>query len=272
MADLKIVSREYKAMLKASRFAGDEPRLMETAGRFWRAAGEAFASVVVDVGGNLSDIQAHRLIRFYDTPKQELNASGYIFRERVELDGKRREVTLKFRHPDRYVAQDRDMRAAEGDDVRTKFEEDIKPSFQSLYSHSTTQRIDTGKVLDAVKDVSRFYPGLKQDLPGLAKDTPIEVVDKFTARELVIGGAGMQLGKSRRIAAECVLVVWYDHAKPSNAETPVVVEFSFKYGDGGEDYSGGSVRRAYDAFNLLQQALPDWVDQASKTKTAFVYG
>ena len=272
MADLKIVSREYKAMLKASRFAGDERRLLETAGRFWRDAGKAFADVVVDVGGNLSDIQAHRLIRFYDTPKRELNCSAYIFRERVELDGKRREVTLKFRHPDRYVAQDRDMRAAEGDDVRTKFEEDIKPSFQSLYSHSTTQRIETGKVLDAVKDVSRFYPGLKQDLPGLAKDTPIEVVDKFTARELVIGGAGLQLGKSRRIAAECVLVVWYDHAKPDKGDTPVVAEFSFKYGDGGEDYNGGAVRRAYEAFTLLQNGLPDWVDHASKTKTAFVYG
>ena len=76
MADLKVVSREYKAMLKASRFAGDESRLLETAGRFWRAASAAFAGVVVDVEGDLSKIRARRLIRFYDTPKRELNANA----------------------------------------------------------------------------------------------------------------------------------------------------------------------------------------------------
>ena len=272
MADLKVVSREYKAMLKASRFAGDDSRLLETAGRFWRAAGEAFADVVVDVGGDLSKIQAHRLIRFYDTPKRELNANAYIFRERADVDGKLREVTLKFRHPDRYLAQDCDLRAAEGADARTKFEEDIKPPFQSMFSHSTTQRIAPTKTLDTLKDVSRFYPGIRQELEHLEKDTPLEVVDKFTARELVIGGAAVQLGKSPKIPAECVLVIWYDHANPSKGESPVVVEFSFKYGDGREDYGGGAVRRAYETFNVLQHGLPDWVDKTSKTKTAFVYG
>ena len=43
-------------------------------------------------------------------------------------------------------------------------------------------------------------------------------------------------------------------------------------GMAGEDYGGGSVRRAYETFNVLQHGLPDWVDKASKTKTAFVYG
>jgi hypothetical protein len=272
MADLKVVSREYKAMLKASRFTGDENQLLETAGRFWRAAGAAFASVVVDVGGNLSKVQARRLIRFYDTPKRELNANAYIFRERADLDGKLREVTLKFRHPDRYLAQDRDMRAADGADARTKFEEDIKPPFQSLFSHSTTQRIAATGTIDALKDLSRFYPGIKQELERLEKDTPIGVVDKFTARELVVGGATLQLGKSRKVPAECALVIWYDNTDHSKGEGPVVVEFSFKYGDGSEDYGGGPVRRAYETFDVLQHGLPDWVDKASKTKTAFVYG
>jgi hypothetical protein len=34
MADLNVVSREHKAMPKASRFAGDESRRLETAGGF----------------------------------------------------------------------------------------------------------------------------------------------------------------------------------------------------------------------------------------------
>ena len=271
MADLRVVSREYKVILRAARFGGDEGRLLETAGAFWREAGEAFTGVVVHVGGNLSKVQARRLIRFYDTPRRDLNANAYIFRERAEIDGKLREVTLKFRHPDRYLAQDRDMSAVAGADARTKFEEDIKPPFQSLYSHSTTQRIASTKTLDTLKDLDDLYPGTKPTLERL-KDTPIEVVNGFTAREFVVGGAEMELGKSRNVKAECALIVWYDGGDSSKSESPVVVEFSFKYGDARENYGGGSARRAYETFNVLQHGLTDWVDKTSQTKTAFAYG
>jgi hypothetical protein len=272
MADLKVVSREYKVMLRASRFAGDEGRLLETAGAFWREAGEAFAGVVGDVGGNLSNVQARRFIRFYDTPRRDLKANAYIFRERVDLDGMLREMTLKFRHPDRYLAQDRDMGAVAGAHARTKFEEDIKPPFQSLYSHSTTQRIASTKTLDTLKDLDHLYPGTRPTLERL-KDTPIEIPNnRLTAREFVVGGAEMELGKSRNVKAECALIVWYDDGDPSKSESPVVVEFSFRYGDAHENYGGGSARRAYETFNVLQHGLTDWVDKTFQTKTAFAYG
>ena len=49
-------------------------------------------------------------------------------------------MTLKFRHPDRYVAE---SPSDEGRniDTKAKFEEDIKAPFVSLYSFSTSGRV-----------------------------------------------------------------------------------------------------------------------------------
>lgn len=266
MAAAKVGSREYKIMLKASRFAGDEAAAMGAARAFWREAADIFGPAVLFTTGDLAEVKANRLISFHDTPKQHLNRRSYIFRERADVDGQTREVTLKFRHPDRFVAHDRDMRCdGKG---KTKFEEDIKPPFQQLYSYSTTLPIAPDRKVDKLKDVLQLYPGLKSAITGFPADEPLERVDNFTAREVVIGGAGLQLGKKYNVWAGCVLVLWYDHANPGD---PVVAEFSFKYGDKDEAYGGGTVRRAYDVFQLLQTAFDGWIDRDSKTKTAYVY-
>jgi hypothetical protein len=90
-------------------------------------------------------------------------------RERL-ADGKR-EITLKFRHPDRYLASDRDVRAARPKRAETKLEEDIKPTFgstpfTSLFSLSITQRVRNLERLDTVKDASRLFLNLRPLLSG----------------------------------------------------------------------------------------------------------
>jgi hypothetical protein len=269
MALVFVGSREYKIMLKASRFAGDEAQVLKTASQFWREGTEVFSRAVLFTSGNLDQVESHRLIRFYDTSTQHLNRNAYIFRERIELDPESREVTLKFRHPDRYIASDRQMNAEKGAKAKTKFEEDIKPPFQHLYSFSTTQLIPPDRKVGRMKDVLKLYPGLKGSLKGFNDEESLAAVDNFTARELVIGGGSMQLGKTHKVASSCVLVIWYDNDDPKN--DAVVAEFSFKYGDNGESYGGGTVRRAYEMFHLLQSQLGEWTDKDSKTKTAFVY-
>ena len=269
MALVHVGSREYKIMLKAGRFAGDEAKLLRAAQQFWRDGVKAFGPAVLFTAGNLDQVKSQRLIRFYDTSSQHLNRNAYIFRERAALDGKTREVTLKFRHPDRYIAADRDM-SAENGKAKTKFEEDIKPAFQQLYSFSTTQLILPDRKIGRIKDVLKLYPGLRNSMTGFTDDEALAIVDGFTAREVVIGGAAMQLGKKHNVSSGCVLVIWYD--QDGHAETPVVAEFSFKYGDNGETYGGGTVRRAYEMFQLLQTRLGEWTDKDSMTKTAFVYG
>jgi hypothetical protein len=120
-------------------------------------------------------------------------------------------------------------------------------------------------------DPGRLYPGLPEALDAYDPDEPLVAVGNFTARELVLEGADFQIGKEPKIEAECALVVWYDAA--GNAHRPVLVEFSFRYENDHERYEGAVAERAYKVFQELQEhVMANWVDGASKTKTAFVYG
>ena len=144
-----VVSREYKAMLRHTLFRGGEKALLKAAGGAWRDFSNRIADVALGTKGELTKIKGPRLITFFDTSKHDLNARHYIFRERRDTETGNREVTLKFRHPDRNVAQDRNMKARVGGErSRTKFEEDIKGPFSSLYSFSTTVAIHEALRLD----------------------------------------------------------------------------------------------------------------------------
>ena len=268
MNEVKVGSREYKIMLKPSRFGGDLANVLRVAASFWREAVDILGPVVLNTSGDLNKVQADRLIRFFDTSSHHLNRNYYCFRERADPRGKTREVTLKFRHPDRFIARDRDMRS-DGKGAKTKFEEDIKPPFQQLYSYSTTQPLEVDRKIETLKNVIRIFPGLKSGLTGFLADEPLTIVENFTAHEVVVGGAALKLSNKYDVSASCVLVIWHDEKKQGE---PVVAEFSFKYGDNREDYGGGTVRRAFDVFQSLQTRFGGWMDPDSKTKTAFVYG
>jgi hypothetical protein len=113
---------------------------------------DAIDDRVLDTDKGLNKIKKRRTIRFYDTEDRRLRANDYAFRERIDLRSGHRKVTLKFRHLDRYVAQDRNMHATNRAEGETKFEEDIKPPFEKLYSFSTKQEIDDGKELNKLND------------------------------------------------------------------------------------------------------------------------
>ena len=270
MGRQQVVSREYKVMLRPERFAGDEGTLLGAADAVWRDFSRSIADIVVDTDGTLQHIKTRRLITFLDTAEQHLNRDAYVFRDRRDATTGEREVTLKFRHPDRYVAQGRTMDASEPGDARTKFEEDIKAPFVSLYSFSTTVRLGGVRAFDRLKDVARLFPDLAGTGSGFPEDEALAAVGGFTARELVLTGASLQLGKSPKVDAECALVIWYDHDRQQ--DSPVAVELSYRYGDKDEDYGGGTTRRAFDAFGALQTKLRKWVSRNARTKTAFVYG
>jgi hypothetical protein len=270
MRQAKVIGREYKIMLHASRFAGTEDDLRQHAQRFWHTFRQTIRQVVLDTDGDLDNIDKQRLIRFYDTPGHRLRQHDYICRERRDERSGDREVMLKFRHPDRYVAQDRELDTPSGSHSESKFEADIKRPFQPLYSLSTKQQLAPTRHLNTMRDLGRLYPGLPQTLDVYNEAEAITVVGHFTARELVLTGADFQIGKGPKIEAECALIVWYDVA--GSAQQPVVVEYSFRYGDKDEQYEGEVAKRAYDAFQLLQsEALAGWVDNAASTKTAYVY-
>ena len=263
---------------------GDEEALLRKAGEFWDTFVAAAGGLVLGTGGGLDTIAKRRFVRFFDTADQRLRGNGYVFRERREIESGDREVTLKFRHPDRYLVEDRDMRAKKSarERSKTKFEEDIKKPFIKLYSFSTKQPVKAKKSLDTLDDPGRLYPDLPKRL-GKAWDAaePLVQVGGFTARELVIEGATLRIAKKPKVEAECALVLWYDAR--GDVHRPVVAEFCFRYGDDDERYDGKAARRAYEVFQGLVdtavqkdggpalEALGRWINLGSKTKTAYVY-
>ena len=269
MARPRVVSREYKVMLRPNRFTGDDGSVLQAAGAFWRDFTRATAGIAARTDGALARPGSQRLINFLDTRLRGLNAGRYIFRDRRDLGSDRREVTLKFRHPDRHVAANRDMDPArKRKHARTKFEEDIKAPFVSLYSFSTTVRVGDGMSFSSVGDVARIFPDLCQQCETLGPEEPLELVNGFTARELVVGGGTMRIGRKPATEAECALIVW--HPQQGRRTQPCAVEFSYRYGNDAEEYDGAS-RPAFEVFDALQTKLGAWVDPKPRTKTAFVY-
>jgi hypothetical protein len=271
----EVTFREYKVMLQQERFIGKEERLLQAAREFWQDFNQAIAGVVTDVKGDLNKIATRREIKFYDTDDRFLYRSSYIFRERCDIDPsdfarrrlRQREVTLKFRHPDRYISQDRSMKASEAKNKTTKFEEDIKSPFSVLYSFSTTQPISPKQNLDRLQDLTALYPDFADELELYNGKNSIQTV-KASILELVIKGATIGIRKHPQIDAECALIVWYDK---NERERPVAVEFSFRYGDENEGYTRKMSQRAYDVFLILPECLKDWIAADERTKTAFIY-
>jgi hypothetical protein len=265
----KVVSREYKVMLQAPRFAGTRRQLLDTARRLWDEFSRAAGPVIADARGTLDTIEKERLIVFLDSDAQHLRAAGYIFRVRRPLDGKPPEVTLKFRHPDRYVAESRQMKSARLR-TETKFEEDIKAPFVSLYSFSSSGALGKTPVPATLADVSRLFPDLSKQLGQVDGRLTLSDVNNFAARELVITGATVKIGSKPKVECECALIIWYH--QDGSATEPLAVEFSYRYGDEKGRYGGKAARRAFDAFETMQRELTGWIDPNPRTKTAFVYG
>ncbi len=269
MKTRKVVSREYKLMLQAARFGNTDKQLLTAAGQFWEEFAGAIEPLVVSVEGTLDTIGKQRLIAFHDSDERHLWAAGYIYRVRRTLNGGRPEVTLKFRHADRYVAESRQMKSRR---LRseTKFEEDIKAPFVSLYSFSTRGRVARNEVPATLDDVTAFFPDLAKRLGRIKKRQALSQVNGVTACETVVTGPIVTIGAKPLVEAECALIVWNKHG--STDGQPLAVEFSYRYGNPGGRYSGKIARRAFNIFEVLQRDLTDWVDTHSTTKTALVFG
>jgi hypothetical protein len=221
------------------------------------------------MAGNLVTIKKPRLVSFYDTGGFQFRSNSYVFRERTDTDRGKREVTLKLRHPDRYVSQDKNSDTARNKKGETKFEEDIKPPFTTLYSFSTTQPISRNVTLNCLGNVLSLFPELKKHLGPILKKEPVDLVGSLVAQELVIVGAKFQISRKPKVDSECALIVWYRHLGLQNE--PLVVEFSFRYGNKRGKYRWEAALRAHAIFARMQKALAGWIDQNSPTKTAFVY-
>ncbi len=263
-----ITSREYKMMLRASKFKGAPEKVAAVATALWQDLASVILPNAIAVSGTEEVNQRRRQVRFFDTEDHWLRSNDYVVRERMDLDKNERQLTLKFRHPDRFYSQDRSMDPSEKFDHDMKFEEDIKPPFQSLYSYSSCILIKAKTEITDLEQIGQFYPGLEKAVDEFPGEAPLKQVGDFTAFEAVIKGTSFQISKEPDLFAVCSLTLWY--AEEAD-EKPLVAEFSFKYEDTKENYSGKAVNRAYKSFTAMQEQLKSWIDGKSMTKTAYVY-
>jgi hypothetical protein len=262
-------SREYKLMLRPSKFKGDEARLLETANHLWQDLASIIVPYAIVVSGT-EEVAPHkrRQIRFLDTQDRWLNSNNYVLRERVDVEKNERQVTLKFRHPDRYISQDRDMAPADGYKKDMKFEQDIKPPFQAVYSYSSNALVKEDTPLAILQDIEEIFPGLSNAAAEFPKDEKLSEVGNFTAYERTIRGTSFQICKDPETSAVCSVTLWYASEEDDKL---LLAEFSFTYEDAKEAYSAKMASRAYGAFIAIQEKLGDWIDPKAKTKTEYVY-
>ena len=108
-ANPDVTSREYKLMLDASLFSYDTEAATVSA-----LVQDMETAIEQAIARNVSGtpvLEKQREVRFFDTEGTcALQSRGYSFRERVENGAS--EVTLKFRSPDRYIADFEDVTSA----------------------------------------------------------------------------------------------------------------------------------------------------------------
>lgn len=264
-ADVDVGSREYKILLNTNLFTGNTSARASKVSNYWTALKDVIenSSIERNTSGSLS-LDKDRIVIFYDVEGScDLFNADYIFRERI--DNSNREVTLKYRSPDRFIATKKDMDGTESG-WKSKFEEDLAVPFISKYSFSTKQGISNSKNLNKMDDPVGLYPGLEDEIFDETLD--IEKVGNLTVNEYVYKNATVDLGA---LDAEFSLTLWYNESVSATA--PIVAEISFKYEDTNEDFSNNVVMRAKALFTSMQQdtTLVSWNAQNSLTKTATVY-
>jgi hypothetical protein len=289
----QLESREYKLILNPAKFAGPPQPIVD---RLWK---DVLQRVIAQRLDRTDDgefrhkksfsLKHERFVVFRDAlavigDKKTclLDASGHSFRDRTRVKDGRRELTLKFRTPDIFLAAQSTI-GTESDEI--KFEEDIAPlivrtvtasnqdsaayarppTMRSLFSRSATRRIKSEPSLKSLADLAGMQPGLKAALrrAGVkdeALQAPLLTGERF--HELVFSGALVDLGK--KVNAEFDLTLWHIEGTAQ----PAIAELSFKYEVEDGEVDGGVAWRALVLFRALQETLGDWASPESETKTS----
>ncbi len=258
-------SREFKIMLDTNQFKDREKGIKEVS--------TIMESLIEKQGGKFKrDVEEKERRTWYlDTDAYELYCNNnFLLRIRKEKKSDEYDVTLKCRHPDRYVsASYESSSSAKG--IEIKFEEDIITPFISKFSLSASLKDEQKPHFNTIKDLVSVFPGL--DLRIDAEET-LSKVNNFEAIEI-----SSEIGKITFAGDKTVKVylnLWYSSAEEN---TPMIVEFTYNYGAKEQDeakkmlleeYSHSLILGAGAFYQSLQR--DNIVDShATKTKTDLVY-
>jgi len=224
----------------------------------------------------------YRKTYYLDTDDFKLKSKNFFLRIREELNKNphKYDVTLKCRHPDRYVSGAYDLSDPHG--YKVKFEEDIIAPYVSKFSLSSKFENDKEPKIEDIKDLEKTFPGLSRHNIDNGK---LHKVNDFVAKEI-----SYKIGKitfadddddDNREDHEQIrtyLNFWY---LPNEERVPLIVEFTFDYDSinkdavikgtaSVEEFSLPLVRNSYEFYHALQDRRIVALD-FSKTKTSFAY-
>jgi hypothetical protein len=266
-----IISRELKLMLKAKNFDNGSKTIK-------KKVIPAIKSQIQKQGGNLyEDIEENECRVWYlDTQRHELNRNHNFFL-RIREEQNRYDITLKCRHPDRYISASYDL-SHPADHHRLKFkgfkfEEDITTPFYSKFSSQAKFEDHKKPEIKTFQDIISIYPDLKS--LTITPDKNLKKVNKFVAKEISYKLGDVVFGDGNKIVSE--MSMWYLSDKDKH---PVIVELDFDCNAQEtakpnqmslEEFPLSLIKNVNNLYSSLQREKI--VDLGiSKTKTEFAYG
>lgn len=280
-----LTSREFKIMLDTNRFKDRKKGIKEIS--------SIVESIIEEQGGKFDahnkDNEVERRTWFLDTNACELYCDKkFLLRIRKEKESGIYDVTLKCRHPDRYVSALYDLSRPE--DAETEFENDFKIKFEedimtdkmtdgritSISKFSLSASLEGKQIPDfkTIKDLVSIFPNL--ELGGIDSNEPLTTVNNFKAIE-ISSKIGTITFPNDETDVEAELNLWYS---PTEEETLLIVEFTFKYKATKQDKDKELLLEKYpkklvlgaSRFYESLQKRNDIVDlNTTRTKTDFVY-
>ena len=233
--------------------------------------------------------QKFRRTYYLDTPNLRLKSNNFFLRVREDKESNKYDITLKCRHPDRYISASYDLSSSIKKST-IKFEEDIIAPHVSKFSISVNFEENQEPEINNLEKLKTIFPGLHtQDLG----DGILEKVNKFEAKEISVKLGKISYNNNKDGEDDdydneinTFLNLWYS---PKNKGKPVIVEFTYNYAaikkkeEGKEqnkckkekilieEFPFSLVRNTYQFYNSLQD-IKKIVDlKSSITKTDFVY-
>ncbi|MGB5090956.1 MAG: hypothetical protein WBN72_08445 [Nitrososphaeraceae archaeon] len=273
-------SREFKLILK--------PNLFKEFNSGIKNVQEIIDTEVKKLNGRFkppdSDLKLkHRKTYYLDTSDFRLNSKNFFLRIRGDKKSGNYDVTLKCRHPDRYISSSYDLSDLKMYD--TKFEEDIIAPHISKFSTSVSFEQDQKPKFDCIEELRSTFPGLITHDLG---DGKLLKVNNFEAKEISVKlGKIVYDGKKNNTNDDnkvtLLVNLWYS---PKDESMPAIVEFTYSYRAINsspsisnkrnkentliEEFPLSLVRNTYEFYNSLQKTKVADL-RFSKTKTEFAY-
>jgi hypothetical protein len=265
-----VTYREYKLLLRSEHFV--KPAHFH---QFWKITRNTAKAVGVEIGKIGKPMETHlREVLFFDTPKFRLYNHGFILRRRMfykkGLPQSNHELTLKFRHPDRYAAAAVDVRPLLPCTHTIKFKEETlmerekRDGMRMIYSHGC--ELDTPNVIltQSFESITQVFPALLQT--GAKAKTLLSIVNGVAIEEILVNFGEIDFGG--KVTAKATLAIWRNRMTQEH----LVGEYSYQIKFSDLDGFHGKPKELSEAFFLkLQEDAQDWLHSGT-TKTAMVYG